>query len=102
MRLIVLPTPHLQTVTSASVNNPTQALIFYGASRFEAPRIGLKFRRRGMSFQILAIRAERTRSLDLRDLGSSPLNVKFFRHRIIESFDKSEGDLPAQRGLREM
>jgi hypothetical protein len=64
MRLIVLPTPHLQTATSALVNNPTQALIFYGASRFEAPRIGLTFRRRGMTFQILAIRAERTRSLD--------------------------------------
>jgi hypothetical protein len=61
----VSTTLHLQTVTSASVNNPIQALVFYGASRFEAPRIGLKFRRRGMTLQILGIRAERTRSPDL-------------------------------------
>jgi hypothetical protein len=54
----------LQAVTSTSVNNPTQALLFYGASRFEAPRVGLKFRRRGMSLQIIGIRAERTRSPD--------------------------------------
>lgn len=46
------------------MNNSNHALVFYGASRFEAPRIGLKFRRRGMTFQILAIRAERTRYFD--------------------------------------
>lgn len=57
-------TPHFQTVTSESVNNPTQDLVFYGASRFEGPRIGLKFRRRGTIFQILGVQAERTRSRD--------------------------------------
>ena len=36
--------------------------VFYGASRIEAPRVGLKFRRTGMTFQVLGVRPERTRS----------------------------------------
>ncbi len=36
--------------------------VFYGASRVEAPRIGLKFRRTGTTFQVLGVRPERTRS----------------------------------------
>lgn len=36
--------------------------VFYGASRVEAPRVGLKFRRTGTTFQVLGVRGERTRS----------------------------------------
>ncbi len=35
--------------------------VFYGASRTEAPRIGLKFRRTGTTFQVLGVRPQRTR-----------------------------------------
>ena len=45
-----------------TLTTPLREFVFYGASRFEAPKVGLKFRRSGTTFQVLGIRTERTRS----------------------------------------
>jgi hypothetical protein len=47
------------------VNCSPRSFVFYGAARIEAPRIGSKFRRSGMTFQVLGVRPERTRSREL-------------------------------------
>jgi len=45
---------------------PMQDVIFYGASRFEAPEVGLKFRRERGVFQVKSVRGERS---PLRDFA---------------------------------
>lgn len=37
-----------------------QDLVFYGASRFEAPEVGMKFRRKQRIFQVKSVRGERS------------------------------------------
>lgn len=39
---------------------PLHDVVFYGASRFEAPEVGLKFRREQWVFEIKSVRGERS------------------------------------------
>lgn len=58
------PAPGLagSKLAAAPAGSPHREFVFYGAARIEAPRIGSRFRRTGITFQVLGVRPERTRS----------------------------------------